>query len=131
MLTVGTATMALRGIGMAEEMVIASYFGVGAVVGAFLIAMILPIISLNSVIQSMPNAMVPVYVKERSVDGHAAASRLYGNIASLAIPLFVGSCEIIYLVGPPMLEPCNSITRCKSRFTSSRCSLYDSSQRSR
>jgi len=27
---------------------------------------ILPIISLNSVIQSMPNAMVPVYVQERS-----------------------------------------------------------------
>lgn len=104
MLTIGAATIALRAIGMAKEMVIAGYFGTSVGLDAFLIAMILPSIALRSVVQSLPTAMMPVYIKERSEFGQAAAFALYGNVAILAVPLFLMICAVVYLIGPPIIS---------------------------
>lgn len=104
MLTIGTASIALSMVGMVKEIVIASYFGVGIGVDAFMIAMILPTVALGSVIQSLPSAMMPVYVQERSNFGRAAAAILYGNVASVAIPLFLLCCAAIYVIGPPVIS---------------------------
>jgi putative peptidoglycan lipid II flippase len=103
-LTIGAMTVALRGIGMVKEMVIAGYFGVGVGVDAFLLAMLLPTIALNSVIQSFPTAMMPMYIQARSGSGRLAAAQLYANVASLAIPLFLVCCATIYVIGPPLIS---------------------------
>jgi putative peptidoglycan lipid II flippase len=104
MLTIGAASIALRMVGMVKEIVIAGYFGVGINVDAFMIAMILPTIVLNSVIVSIPTAMMPMYIQTRSESGKRSASQLYANVASLAIPLFLVCCAAIYVVGPPIIS---------------------------
>lgn len=104
MLTIGAMTIALRAVGMVKEMVIAGYFGVGVSVDAFMIAMLLPGIALSSIVQSLPTAMMPVYIQTRTDRGRAAASELFGNVATLAIPIFLICCAAIYVVGPTLIS---------------------------
>ena len=100
MISIGGVTMCVRVIGMLKEMVIAGFFGVGVAVDAYMLAMLLPGIALTSVVHSLPTAMMPAYVQERSGAGPEAASSLYTNVTSLAIPLLIGTCLFIYIVGP-------------------------------
>lgn len=103
MVTVGIAVVILRLLGVAREIVVAGFFGVGSAVDAFIIAMILPTVLLNSVVKSVPSAMMPLYVKERKETGSEAASNFFGGVLALSIPVFLVFSLLIAFFGGPIV----------------------------
>lgn len=88
---------------MIKEMVIAHGFGVGALVDAYLIAMLLPTIAIHSVATSFSTAIVPVYVRVKRNKGLKAATQLFSSAMIIGGLCLVVVLALFYAIGPVLL----------------------------
>jgi putative peptidoglycan lipid II flippase len=72
-------TLAVKGVAFLKELVVAHRFGTSDEVDAFIVAMLIPSVVALAVGNSLRDAFVPVYAKQRLSEG-AVASRLLSNI---------------------------------------------------
>lgn len=81
MVTIGGLTSAVKIVAIIKELAIASIFGTGDYLDAFLIAFLLPSFSINLIAGSLSSAFIPTYIQLREAGGAPAAQRLFSNIA--------------------------------------------------
>lgn len=103
MVVVGAGTVLAKVVGMAKDILVASYFGRSDAVDAFFIAMAVPTFAINVVTGSLPVALLPVYMRVQARDGRVAAGRLLSSIVVAAGGLIVLSSTILLLTGPLIL----------------------------
>ena len=103
MVVVGAATLLAKVLGMAKDMVVASYFGTSDAVDAFFIALAVPSFVINVIAGSLPAALVPVYLRAYEREGAAAAGRVLSGVLILAAAALAVASVVLVLVAPLVL----------------------------
>jgi len=104
MLVVMVMTVVVNVIAAAKELVVANYFGTGEVVGAFLIALLLPMFAINVLAGSFSAAMMPIYIRTRDTKGKVAAKQLFSSVMA-QVTLFLMIVVAILAALAPQLLP--------------------------
>lgn len=105
---IGLITIAVKLVSMVKELVIASTFGVGDELDAFLIAFIVPTFAINVIGGSMNSALIPVFVEVRDKQGKDAAQKLFSNIIVLSSAVLIGISVILAVLSPVILKTLGS-----------------------
>ena len=84
---IGTLSVVVKGASLASTLVIASFFGTGDALEAYLIAFLAPSVLITVVSRSFRSATVPTYVQVLEQQGPDEAQRLFSTITFLAIAL--------------------------------------------
>lgn len=103
MMTVAVATVLVKVIAAAKEMVVAGYFGTDNVVDAFLIAFLLPTFAINVLARSFGSAMMPTYIRVRNNGSVATARKLFSSVMVLAIWFMVTTAVGLAILAPIVL----------------------------
>jgi putative peptidoglycan lipid II flippase len=106
-ITVGGFTAAAKLVSLVKDSLVASRFGNGAELDAFLLALALPAFLVNVAAGTLPAALTPTYIAARERDGvevgRAVAIRVlhavYRALAALAVGAAVTSFAFAYLPG--------------------------------
>ena len=84
---IGTLSVVVKGASLASTLVIASFFGTGDALEAYLIAFLAPSVLITVVSRSFRSVTVPTYVQVLEQQGPDEAQRLFSTITFLAIAL--------------------------------------------
>ena len=111
-ITVGGFTAASKVVSLAKDSLVASHFGNGPELDAFLLALALPAFLINVAAGTLPAALTPTYISARERDGvaigHAVAARVlqtvYRALVVLAIVAAVASYGFAYLPGASLAD---------------------------
>ena len=103
-LTIGSVTLFVKLVATGKELYVASLFGVGDALDAFLIAFMLPSFSIAVLGSAFQSAFVPAWVQSRERDGVDAANRLTSNATALSAGMLVAFTLILGFCFP-LLEP--------------------------
>lgn len=105
---IGFIMIGVKLVSMVKELVIASTFGVGDELDAFLIAFIVPAFIINVIGGSMNSALIPIFVEVRDKNGKYAAQKLFSNIMVLSSGLLIGISVLLALLSPVILKALGS-----------------------
>lgn len=86
-LTISSITAVIKLVSIAKEILVASRFGTGDALDAFLIALMIPTLSIGVVASSFSAALIPTFIRVRERDGHEAAQRLFSSTTVFSISL--------------------------------------------
>jgi putative peptidoglycan lipid II flippase len=84
LLTLSSAALLARGMGMLNQIVVTSRFGAGATMDAYFVASTLPILMATMLSTSVESSVIPVYARVR-MKGKEQASRLYSTLLNLLV----------------------------------------------
>jgi len=73
--TIAVLTSFAKLASLAKELLVASRFGTGATIEAFLVAVLIPLLAINVISGSFSIALIPTYMTVRERDGKEAAQR--------------------------------------------------------
>jgi len=102
-LLVSVASVVVKLASTAKEFVVASYFGRGDTLDAFLIALLVPGFIVGIVSISFNSALIPTLVQVRQQKGNAAAQRLFSNVTVISLSLLLLLSGVIAITGPRLL----------------------------
>ena len=102
-LLVSVASVVVKLASTAKEFVVASYFGRGDTLDAFLIAFLVPGFIVGIVSISFNSALIPTLVQVRQQKGNAAAQRLFSNVTVISLSLLLLLSGVIAITGPRLL----------------------------
>ncbi len=85
--TVGVATVAASLLTLVKDQLVASVFGIGDELDAFVMAFLVPTFAIGVIGGSIMAALVPTYAQVRERDGAAAAQRLLASVSVIALGL--------------------------------------------
>jgi putative peptidoglycan lipid II flippase len=102
--TVALGTIIVKAAALVKELVVASKFGTGDTLDAFLIALLVPAFITNVVSSSFNAALIPTYIRVREQEGTKAAQRLFAG-ATVWIFVLLGSATILMVVTAPLYLP--------------------------
>jgi putative peptidoglycan lipid II flippase len=85
MIVVGSATLLVKLVAVAKEMVVAARLGTGPAVDAFALAYRLPAWGESVVALAFASALVPAWITAREKRGEAAAARLLGQAVTVLL----------------------------------------------
>jgi putative peptidoglycan lipid II flippase len=85
--SVGGFTVLVKLAAVAKQLVIASRFGTGDALDAFLIAFLAPSFAINVAAGAFSAALIPTFIQVRERDGRDAAQRLFSSVLVLSILL--------------------------------------------
>jgi murein biosynthesis integral membrane protein MurJ len=94
LLTLSSAALLARGMGMLNQIVVTSRFGAGAAMDAYFVASTLPILMATMLSTSVESSVIPVYARVR-MKGKEQASKLYSTLLNL---LALGTAVITLLM---------------------------------
>lgn len=97
---VGSATVAVKLVAMTKEVKVASYFGRGDVVDAFLIAYLIPGFLVLLFASSLNAALMPTLVRERGARGQEATNRLFCQAVLVSQAGLVALCIALGFAAP-------------------------------
>ena len=97
---VGLFTLAVKAIAFAKELLIASVYGRGDALEAFLLALVLPTMVTGIVAGSFRQAFVPVYVRVRNRDGALESDRLASHALAVALALLSLAAVVLWSTAP-------------------------------
>ena len=86
-LVIGAFTVGVKLVSLGSTLVVASFFGTGDDLEAFLIAFLLPSMGMSVICGAFGSALVPTYVQVRAQHGNAHAHALFSRIMFLAVGL--------------------------------------------
>ena len=86
-ISVGVITIMVRSLSVIKEMKVASSFGVGDSLDAFLMALVAPSFVIGIFTGSFYLAFIPVLVGVREKSGHAAAKKLFSSVVFMALTI--------------------------------------------
>lgn len=102
-LLVSVASAVVKLMATAKEFVVASYFGRGDALDAFLIAFLVPGFIVSIVSISFNTALIPTLVQVREQKGGEAAQKLFSNMTVLGLGLLLILSGVIAITGPRLL----------------------------
>ena len=103
-LAVGGVTLVVKIVATLKELFVASRFGVGDALDAFLIAYMLPAFAVAVLGGAFQASFVPAWVKSREQDGADAANHLTANATALSSAMLLAFTALLGL-SFPLLEP--------------------------
>ena len=103
-LAIGAFTVGVKLVSLGSTLVVASFFGTGDDLEAFLIAFLLPSTAMSVICGAFGSALIPTYVQVREQHGSAAAQALFSRIMFLAVGL-LGLVSVCFAVLLPYLLP--------------------------
>ncbi len=104
-LIVGFFTLLVKLASFLKELVIASTFGTGDALEAFIIANLIPAFIVNVVSgTSLNSAIMPTYIQVREQEGPLEAQRLLSGIITLTLLLQFATIAVVIVVGPYLLN---------------------------
>lgn len=101
---VGLATVVVKLASLAKELIVASTFGRGDELDAFLIAFLVPAFAINVIGGSFNAALIPTFVAVREKQGREAAQRLFSNVVLMSSALLIGVSIVLALLAPFLLR---------------------------
>lgn len=101
---VGFFTLCVKIVALLRELVIASAFGTGDALEAFIIANIIPTFIVNVVAGSLNAAMMPTYIQVREQEGPEAAQKLLSGVIVLILSIQLALIVAVVIIGPHMLK---------------------------
>lgn len=101
-LLVGGCTLFVKLVAFAKEITIASTFGRGDVLEAFLIALLFPTLVAGIIGGAFHQAFVPIYMRSRARDP-AAAAALFRRCLLVALGVLTGTGLLLYASAPTVL----------------------------
>lgn len=104
MITIGGFTLLVNLFATAKELIIASQFGTGDVLDAFLIAFLLPSFAINVVMGSFNTALIPTFINVRESEGIGKAQQLFSSITIWNTGVLV-VVSVLMALGSPFLLP--------------------------
>jgi putative peptidoglycan lipid II flippase len=78
--SVGSITIVVNLVTMVKDLAVASYFGVGHLLDAYLIALLIPSFLVSIFSGALNTAFIPVYIDVKSNNGEEAAHRLFSQV---------------------------------------------------
>lgn len=115
---VGVLTFAGKLVAMLKEMMVASWFGTGDALDAFLIAFVLPSYAINVVAGCLDAALIPTLVAVREKEGPAAAQRLFSGTMVLSIAMLSAATLLLAALAPRLLPVlCSGFDEAKLALT--------------
>ena len=103
-LIVGFFTLSVKVVALLRELIIASAFGTGDALEAFIIAYIIPAFIVNVVSGSLNAAMMPTYIQVREQEGPEEAQKLLSGIIALTLCVQMATIAVVIVIGPYMLK---------------------------
>ena len=103
-LAIGAFTVGVKVVSLGSTLVVASLFGTGDDLEAFLIAFLLPSTAMSVICGAFGSALIPTYVQVRAQHGEAHAQALFSRIMFLAVGL-LGLVSVGFAVLLPYLLP--------------------------
>ena len=97
---VGLFMLVVKAIAFGKELLIASVYGRGDALEAFLLALVIPTMVTGVVAGSFRQAFVPVYVRVRSRDGARESDRLASHALAVALALVALAAVVLWLAAP-------------------------------
>jgi putative peptidoglycan lipid II flippase len=104
LLTIGVLSVAVKLLGVGKDLLLASRFGVGDALDAFLIALAVPTFVASVLAGSLTAALVPVLVATERTSGRSATEAVVRNVLGLAAILFVSAAFCLAALGPWILR---------------------------
>jgi len=83
-----------------KEIVIASFFGTGDSLDAFLVAILIPLFVMNVISGSFNAAFIPTYIRVRETEGSTQAQNLFSNVMVWSIGILAAATLIIITTAP-------------------------------
>ncbi|MDV2991084.1 MAG: lipid II flippase MurJ [Chroococcidiopsis sp. SAG 2025] len=102
--TVGLFTVFVKTTSTVKELVVAWRFGTGDDQDAFLIALMLPELSINVLVVSFTAALIPTYVRVREQEGKKAAQQLFSGAVVLGLGV-LGIATVLLVATAPLYLP--------------------------
>ncbi len=102
-LSVGGLTFLVKVVAFAKEAIVASKFGTGDAVDAFLIATVVPSFIVNVVAGSFNAALIPTYIRMREQEGQKAAEKLLASSLLVSLLLLAIMMGITLAIAPVYL----------------------------
>ncbi len=94
LLSLASANLLIRVMGMLNQIVVTARFGQGAAMDAYFVASALPTLLAQLLASALESSVIPVYARVRTKDGREAASRLFSTLLNI---LFVSM--LVFTVG--------------------------------
>jgi putative peptidoglycan lipid II flippase len=102
--TVAAGTAFVKAVAVVKELVVASQFGTGDAIDAFLIALIVPSFIINVISGALAAAFIPTYIKVREQQGKEASQILFSGVMLWTIGLLFLTIAVM-LLGSPLYLP--------------------------
>ena len=112
LLSIASAILLIRVMGMINQVIVSARFGAGATMDAYLVASLLPIIIAQLAISTIENTVIPAYARLRTTGTKKQASLLLSTLLNLlligglllTLLMFIFRRQVIY-VSAPALDP--------------------------
>ncbi len=102
--TVGVFSVGVKMVATAKELAVASFFGRGDALDAFLIAFMLPAFVVTLVAITLNSALIPTFIQVRTGQGDSAAQRLFSSAMLWSQGLLFTICVALVAAGPWILR---------------------------
>ena len=103
-LLVGSVTLLVKGVAFVKEVWVASTYGRGDALEAFLIALVLPSIVAGIIGGAFSQTFLPIYMRVRRKRGAAAADRLFRHSLALGTVFLLGAAAALWVGAPWVLR---------------------------
>ena len=103
-LTISSITAVISLVTIAKEILVASRFGTGDALDAFLIAFMVPTLCIGVVANSFNTALIPTFIRVRERDGHEAAQRLFSSTSVFSVSLLTVISILMAVAIPHILK---------------------------
>lgn len=103
-MSVGVLTLLVRVLSVVKEIKVASAFGLGDSLDAFLMAYVVPSFAIAVFAGSFYSAFIPVLVAVREKSGHAAEKQLFSSIAFIALAALSVLTGVLALTGEWLIK---------------------------
>ncbi len=94
------ATLLVKLAATGKELLVAAVFGRGALIDAFMLAVLIPGLLVNLFAESMNQALVPALIHLRAAQGEAAAERLLSSALAFSFLLLAALTALLALAAP-------------------------------
>lgn len=98
--TIGSLTVVVKLVATLKEILVASWFGTGDEIDAFLIAYLLAFFAVTIVAESFNVALLPTYIQVREKEGLDAAQNLFSSAVFFAVGLLLLISVLLVLTAP-------------------------------
>jgi putative peptidoglycan lipid II flippase len=102
-LLIAGLTLAVHLVAMVKELIIASWFGTGDALDAYLISLVIPTFVINVIAVSFHYALLPTYVQVRDEEGPDKAEEIFSSIMTYCITFLLLVTFILVFLGPFVL----------------------------
>ena len=97
---VGGLSVGVKVIALLRELVIASSYGTGDAIEAFLVAFMVPMYVVNFLVEPIKTSFTPTYIQVRNEEGKKSSEVLISGVFFICLIILISATVLLYLCGP-------------------------------